>query len=102
MNHPFLGTIEDWFYNDLAGISPRAAGYRRVLIQPFFPKGLDHAQATVGTPQGKVTSSWRRQNGEVVLWVTIPAGIRAVVRLPAADGTPKVIRITGGSHTFHI
>lgn len=100
MNHPFLGTVEDWFFNHLAGIQPRRAGYRAVLIQPIFPRGLNRAEATVGTPNGKVSSAWRRRNSEVLLTVKVPAGIPAVVRVPTANGGHKVHRIRGGVHTF--
>lgn len=99
MNHPFLGTIEDWFYNDLAGIRPHAPGYRRVLIQPVFPRGLQHVDGRVGTPQGMVTSSWQRMSDEVVLKVKVPSGVPAVIRIPTPEGQ-KVFRVRGGSHTF--
>ena len=33
-NHLMLGHIEEWFYAGLAGIRPRDAGLRRILVQP--------------------------------------------------------------------
>lgn len=100
-NHPFLGTAEDWFYNHLAGIQPRSAGYGSVLIEPLFPRGLDQVEAFVNTPHGKVSSSWRRVGKDVVvLRVEVPRGVQAVVRIPKANGKHETHRVVGGVHTF--
>lgn len=100
-NHPFLGTIEDWFYGDLAGIRPATPGYRRILIKPTFPQGLEAASATVGTPRGKVVSSWRRTSDGVTLQVQVPPFVPAAVHMPATNGGHRVYRFRGGTHTFH-
>lgn len=88
MNHPFLGTIDDWFYGYLAGIRPAAPGYSKVLISPLFPAGLDSASATVTTAYGKVTSSWKRHHGKVTLTVQLPKGSQAEFRIPSPDRGP--------------
>lgn len=100
MNHPFLGTVEDWFFNHLAGIQPQGAGFSRVLIEPIFPRGLNHAEASVTTPRGNIVSSWRRNGREVVLRVEVPAGVTAVVRVPTRGGQHDTYRVRGGTHTF--
>lgn len=82
--HYFLGTVDDWFYQHVAGIqaSPET-GWRDVTIAPAVTEHLDRAAASVRTPYGRVASEWRRTGDRLRLTVTIPVGSTATVRLPA-------------------
>jgi len=84
-DHAFLGSIEGWFYRDLAGIKPAAPGYARIAIRPHIPAGLDHVSASVRTVHGIVGSRWDQRNDELRLAVTIPANTTAQVFVPAAS-----------------
>ncbi|MFJ3405053.1 family 78 glycoside hydrolase catalytic domain [Promicromonospora sp. NPDC090134] len=84
--HYFLGTVDDWFYQHVAGIqaSPET-GFRDITIAPAVTGHLDRASASVRTPFGTVTSDWRRAGGRLRLNVTVPVGSAATVRLPVGD-----------------
>ncbi|UGQ11553.1 glycoside hydrolase family 78 protein [Yinghuangia sp. ASG 101] len=119
LNHAFLGTVDDWFHQYLAGIRPAAPGYREVLVAPVVPKDLRFASASVKTPRGTVSSSWRHQNGKLTLTVRVPDGTPTEIRVPlpnASDtvtadrgATPvryedgcAVYRVTSGTHRFRV
>jgi len=85
LDHAFLGTINDWLYHDLAGISPAAPGFAQILIRPAPPAGLDHAEASVDTVRGPVASSWQRAGNGLELTVEIPANTTAEVDVPVSD-----------------
>jgi alpha-L-rhamnosidase len=74
LDHPFLGSVEDWFFQDLAGIRPAEPGYATIRVAPLFPEELDHVSATVTTPYGIVTSAWQRTAGGIGLTITQPEG----------------------------
>ena len=61
--HAFLGTVEDWLYQRVAGIEPAAPGYTEVKVKPYPVGGLTNASAHVESPLGRVGSSWRRDTG---------------------------------------
>ena len=86
LDHAFLGTINDWLYHDLAGISATAPGFARILIRPVLPAGLDQVQASMGTVRGVVASSWQRAGDDVELTVQVPAGATAEIDVPVTDG----------------
>ncbi|KAA1420726.1 Bacterial alpha-L-rhamnosidase [Mumia zhuanghuii] len=84
--HYFLGTVDDWFYHDVAGISPsQKTGYRNISIAPEVTDTMQWAKASTKTPYGQVSSSWRRSGNRLTLDVDVPVGSTATVRVPAAN-----------------
>ncbi|MEU6642794.1 family 78 glycoside hydrolase catalytic domain [Saccharomonospora sp. NPDC046836] len=84
--HYFLGTVDDWFYQHVAGIqASEQTGYRDITIAPAVTEQLRWAKATTRTPYGVVGSDWRRTGNTLTLNVTIPVGSTATVHIPARD-----------------
>ena len=87
-NHVMLiGDFVVWMYEDLAGIrndvEEDSYGYKKILMQPAFIDGLDHAAATYASPYGPIASNWTR-NGDALTWnITVPANATAKVVVPA-------------------
>jgi len=97
-NHAFLGSVDDWFYKYLAGIQPAEPGYKIINIHPCFPSGLTWVSAAMDTPQGLVSSRWKRvSNDQVELTVVIPPNAEADVTIP---GKSSSLRFGSGSHTL--
>ncbi|MFJ9711665.1 family 78 glycoside hydrolase catalytic domain [Streptomyces sp. NPDC101234] len=92
-NHHFLGQVDAWLVNGLAGINqtPESVGYRELEIAPAVVGDLTHASGSYRTPQGLVSSDWRKDSrGHFTLKVRVPVGSTAVVRAPA-DAQDNVI-----------
>ena len=83
-------TIDEFFYNDLAGIkgpdyygpTVMAPGFREIVIEPHPEGDLESAGATVKTVHGPVSSNWHKGEGSFSLEVDIPANSRAKVCVP--------------------
>jgi alpha-L-rhamnosidase len=88
-NHYAYGSVIGWFYDTIAGLQPlpEAPGWKKFRIAPIPGGGLTHAAATLQTPYGPATSSWRIEAGRMRLTVRIPANTRAEIVLPAATAT---------------
>jgi alpha-L-rhamnosidase len=84
-DHAFMGTVDDWLYQDVAGIKAAAPGYTKVTIQPHAVGDLTHASAHIESPLGRIASSWTRKQGRFTLRVDVPVGSTADVLLPAGD-----------------
>ncbi len=88
LGHYFLGTVDDWFFRDVAGIRPSEdKGYREVTIAPQITQEMTWAKATTQTPFGPVTSDWRRSGRSVRLNASVPVGATATVVLPGEEGS---------------
>lgn len=88
LGHYFLGTVDDWFFRDVAGIRPSdEKGYREITIAPQITKEMTWAKATTQTPFGAVTSDWKRSGRSVRLNAKVPVGATAKVVLPGEEGS---------------
>ncbi len=92
LHSSFLG-IGAWFVEGLAGIRADAEhpGYERVLLRPGIESGVGAASATLQTPRGPIVSDWRVEGGRLHWRIVVPAGARALVRVPGPRGAPVVI-----------
>lgn len=89
LNHYAFGSIAEWMYRYVAGISPMesAPGYKRVHLAPMPNDLLTHAQAAIETPYGPVRSAWTLlEDGTIELEFEIPFNTTAEIHLPDAQG----------------
>ena len=84
-DHAFLGTVDDWLYERVAGIEPAAPGYTKIKIQPYPVGDLTNAAAHIASPLGQVSSTWTRKDGDFMLRVVVPVGATAEILVPARD-----------------
>jgi alpha-L-rhamnosidase len=82
-NHYAFGAVGDWMYQNIGGIDvdPAAPGYRRSRIAPRPGAGLTHANASLETLYGTLSSAWRLEGERFILDVTVPANTSAAVTL---------------------
>jgi alpha-L-rhamnosidase len=82
LNMKLLGSVQKFFYRDLAGIRATAPGFREVAIDPQVVGDLAWAQARVRTVRGEIAVHWRRGEAAFELDLTIPGNVTAHVTLP--------------------
>jgi alpha-L-rhamnosidase len=84
LNHCMLGHVIEWFYGYVAGIRqpPGGIGWKQVLIAPN-PGPLTWAEASLTTPNGRISSRWRVQDGTFHLETEIPERVVATALLPS-------------------
>ena len=94
-NHMMFGEIGGWFYKGLGGIfpDPENPGFKHILIQPHFVKGLDWVKAEYKSVNGIIRSEWERKGEQVILKVTIPVNTNATV-----EYNGKKIDLRSGKH----
>jgi alpha-L-rhamnosidase len=86
-NHYSYGAIGDWMYRVIAGIDTYAdsPGYKHIKIMPHPGGDLTEFNATLQTYYGKVSSSWKNENGQSIFEVTIPCNTSATIFIPAVS-----------------
>lgn len=84
-NHVMLlGDLIIWYYEDLAGIkcAPESIAYKKLIMAPVFPEGLNAVSASYESVYGEIKSAWKKENGTFSWDITIPGNTSAVVRIP--------------------
>jgi len=97
-NHPMFGTITEWYYRWLGGIrpDPENPGFKKFILAPSIPKGLDYVNCSYQSPAGVITLNWRKDVDKSWRFeFSIPEGSVANVILPIAENDK--IEITKGN-----
>lgn len=99
-NHAMFGPIDEFFYNDLAGIKAPGSygttpGYRTIQIRPQVLGDLQNAAATIETIRGEVSSRWERESDGLTMTVAIPANSNGIISIPTLGLSD--VRVTEGN-----
>ncbi len=83
-----FGSGLTWFYRYLAGVRPdeQAAGFRHIVIRPYWTEQLPEVYYAYQTPYGEVISDIHRTENQWEIRVTIPVGSHATLYLPTVHG----------------
>ena len=81
-NHFCLGSVGEWFYDYLAGITATQPGFAETRIQPRPAGDLKWVRASLATPHGPVVCNWRREGEDLHLQAVIPANTKGRVLVP--------------------
>ncbi len=81
MNHAWSGGPLVIMSKHFAGITPLEAGYEKVEIDPQYAI-YDNISCTVPGVKGLITLNYEKTDGEYVINLTIPQGMKAVLYVP--------------------
>jgi len=98
-NHFCLGSVGEWFFQSLAGISAVEPGFKVLEVQPRPAGDLAWVKCRVDTPFGPASSNWQLRDGDFHLQSTIPANASASILVPTFGN--RDARITEGDRTVH-
>ncbi|WP_147676466.1 alpha-L-rhamnosidase [Algibacter pacificus] len=83
-NHPMNSGFAASFHESLGGIRPdeNNPGFQKFYLKPTFLEGLEWCEVSYKSPQGKIESNWKKNEGKITWSVTIPENSSAFVELP--------------------
>ena len=83
-NHHFWGNISALFMEQICGIKVSAD---TVKIEPFFPTNMNEASASFDSIYGRISASWKRENGRITYSLEYPqkAKEHIVISVNGAD-----------------
>ncbi|WP_017143848.1 family 78 glycoside hydrolase catalytic domain [Coprobacillus cateniformis] len=82
LNHAMFSSYTQWYYQGLAGIQicEDAVGFDKIKLSPYFSKQINHFECTIETNQGMITSSWQRNQDEIVWKIEVPRTIQYQIK----------------------
>jgi alpha-L-rhamnosidase len=82
-NHHMFGSVDDWFFKYLAGVTPATPGYHTVQIKPFVPSELNEVKTELEVPAGTVLVHWMKEDQiKLNMRVQIPPNTSAMIYVP--------------------
>jgi alpha-L-rhamnosidase len=96
-DHYFQGTVVRWLYENVAGLRPGDAGYRRFVVRPDATVGVTWAKTSVETVRGRAAVEWSRTGAGFAMTVDVPFGATAEVHVP---GERRPRTVGAGRHRF--
>ncbi len=73
-NHPMYGAVGAWFYSRIAGLVPKADGWKKFVLSPKIPTDLQSAEAHIDSVRGSVDVKWFKRYGKLNIHVNVPYG----------------------------
>ena len=97
-NHYAYGSVCDWLYGVVAGItvSEEGVGYKKFTLAPKPDRRLGHVNCALETVRGRIESRWYYKGDEIYYEFTVPMGAEAVITLP--DGYTEAV--SGGTYYY--
>lgn len=82
LNHYAYGSVGDWMYRKVAGLSLLEPGYKKFRIKPMFVKGIEECEAEFDSVYGKISAKTSCKNGKIRVHIEVPANTSAIIALP--------------------
>ena len=90
LNHYAYGSVGDWMYRKVAGLSQLEPGYKRFQVKPMFVKGIEEWGTEYESVYGKIVANTSCKAGKIHVHVEVPANTTAVIVLPEKEEVHEV------------
>lgn len=86
-NHYSFGAVGQWMMAYSLGIQRNEPGFRNFILQPEpDPTGqMTWAKGYYDSMYGKISSSWKKENGILTYEATVPGNTTATLSLPTSS-----------------
>lgn len=99
LNHYAYGSIVQWMYENICGLTLKEAGFQTFQVVPEFTDRFSFVEMHYNSAKGEICVKWERIDEGYKVYVKVPFDTKAVVRLPDAD---KDVVLQKGEHSiFH-
>ena len=90
LNHYAYGSVGDWMYRKVAGLSQLEPGYKRFQVKPMFVKGIEELGTEFESVYGKIVANTSCKAGKIHVHAEVPANTTAVIVLPEKEEVHEV------------
>ena len=98
LNHYTYGSIVQWMYEHICGLTLTSPGFKSFKIRPEFDGHFTHVSMRYNSPMGVIKTGWEKTDSGHKVTVTVPFDTTAVLELP----NKQPIRLLPGNHTITV
>lgn len=83
LNHYTYGSIVQWMYENMCGMTLRENGFKSFYVKPEFSDRFEYVDMKYDSPKGSISVKWEKtENGGYRLDVKVPFDTKAFVKVP--------------------
>lgn len=83
LNHYTYGSIVQWMYENMCGMTLRENGFKSFYVKPEFSDRFEYVDMQYDSPKGSINVKWEKtETGEYRLYVKVPFDTEAFVKVP--------------------
>jgi len=83
LNHYTYGSIVQWMYENMCGMTLRENGFKSFYVKPEFSDRFEYVDMQYDSPKGSISVKWEKtETGEYRLYVKVPFDTEAFVKVP--------------------
>lgn len=97
LNHYAYGSIGDWLYRKVAGLSQIEPGYKSFLVRPMLTKGLEETSLHFDSVYGPIVIENSCKLGRIHLHVEVPPNTHAQIHLPEKE---EILKVGSGVYDY--
>lgn len=91
-----MASIVEWLMAYVGGIQADGIGHKTILVKPYLGEGLDSADASYQSINGRIRVRWNRvKGGGIALNVAVPPNTKATISVPKNGGRSVVVYESG-------
>ena len=98
LNHYTYGSILQWMYENMCGVTLRDIGFKSFEVNPEYNDRFDFVEMQYDSAYGKIEVKWSKNEGQYQLYVKVPFDTEAVVAIPGETG--EKVLLTAGEYYF--
>lgn len=86
LNHYTYGSIVQWMYENMCGVTLCENGFKRFYVKPEISDRFEYVDMQYDSPKGKICVKWERgAHANYRLYVKVPFDTEAIVKVPWKD-----------------
>ena len=95
LNHYAYGSIVQWMYENMCGLTLKDIGYKSFYVRPEFSERFAFVEMKYNSPKGTIEIKWEKSpDDKYNLYVKVPFDTTAIVQLPG-EGNKEYVLAAG-------
>ena len=82
LNHYTYGSIVQWMYENMCGLTLCENGFKSFYIKPEVSDRFDYVDMKYDSPKGIISVKWKKADDGYSLYIKVPFDCEAIVKVP--------------------
>ncbi len=102
LNHYTYGSIAQWMYENICGLTLKDAGFKCFYVKPEFTDRFSFVEMKYQSPKGEIVIKWQQESANIYhLYIKVPFDTTAIIPLSDINQIPHTLSAGEYHFTYH-